>query len=129
MKRRETLQAREFLNLPLQRDTKIYHCGLLFKSLKVKEREEEEKEKKVRPAGAGVKGRVKESIGNHIRRADDECKNAVIPEIIEIPQVRAIIGKDVNAATREAMRKQGCVHLAFTGALVSSQHQKCAQVY
>ncbi|RLG36090.1 hypothetical protein DRN79_05490, partial [Methanosarcinales archaeon] len=61
----------------------------------MKENEEEGREKKVRPAGAGVKGQVKESIGNHIRRADDECKNAVIPEIIEILQVRAIIGRDM----------------------------------
>jgi len=72
----------------------------------VKENEEEEKEKKVRPAGAGVKGQVKESIGN--RRADDECKNAVIPEIIEILQVRAIIGKDMLQQEKRCESKRWC---------------------
>ena len=104
MKRRETPQVREFLNLPLQR--RKFTTAVC--SLKVKENEEEGREKKVRPAGAGVKGQVKESIGNHIRGAADECKNAVIPEIIEILQVRAIIGRDMLQQEKRCESKRWC---------------------
>ena len=115
----ELASSARYEEIPIERGSVIYHCGPL-----VKRRRKERK-----PTGEG-EGAAWEIIS--AGPTTSARMNAVMPKIIEILQVRAIIGKGgMNAATREAMRQHGCVYLAFTGGagVLAASKMRVLQVY
>ena len=115
----ELASSARYEEIPIERGAVIYHCGPLVKR----------KRKERKPAGEG-EGAAWEIIS--AGPTTSARMNAVMPKIIEILQVRAIIGKGgMNAATREAMRRHGCVYLAFTGGagVLAASKMRVLQVY
>jgi len=122
----ELAASARYEEIPIERGAVIYHCGPLVKR-KRKERKPAGEEEEVR---SGSEGSAWEIIS--AGPTTSARMNAVMPKIIEILQVRAIIGKGgMNAATREAMRRQGCVYLAFTGGagVLAASKMRVLQVY
>jgi len=123
----ELASSARYEEIPIERGAVIYHCGPLVKS-KGKRRESE------KDGGKPVSAEAREEAWEIISAGPTTSArmNAVMPKIIEILQVRAIIGKGgMNAATREAMRRHGCVYLAFTGGagVLAASKMRVLQVY
>jgi len=123
----ELASSARYEEIPIERGAVIYHCGPLVKS-KGKRRESE------KDGGKPVSAEAREEAWEIISAGPTTSArmNAMMPKIIEILQVRAIIGKGgMNAATREAMRRHGCVYLAFTGGagVLAASKMRVLQVY